>query len=363
MIYVPYLEITYRERQATDIIGSDVVEPYALAQVIFSTEYAMATDLFWQGARAFFYTLLGVMIFCIIVATYFLCEKPSLADGGSGSGGGVNIFFKMTMSTLDLFSTIYFWYLFAMTGYWFVFFKLQERVYCFMPGLDTHTLNYKPFDFLFGAVAICKLLYVFFKIIFEQCSYDIYLIDWETPRANKAQVPSMDGKSESEKTTTDVNAWRSLFLLNELNELQTYRIISGELTLIIYAVLMEGFGFKHWVTHDPDLNLSDTNSPANYTLFFFVTTLLMYTIATVQYVGRYILGSCFPLETTQICDLASMCNLSILIFNETFHGYYIHGRAPCGQAEISSEALRHALDYEASGKGQVRGLSTDDPDL
>jgi len=37
---------------------------------------------------------------------------------------------------MDLFSTLFFWYLFAMTGYWFVFFKLQSNVYCFLPSLD-----------------------------------------------------------------------------------------------------------------------------------------------------------------------------------------------------------------------------------
>ena len=33
------------------------------------------------------------------------------------------------MYTLDFFSTIYFWYLFFMIGYWFVFYKMQERVF------------------------------------------------------------------------------------------------------------------------------------------------------------------------------------------------------------------------------------------
>jgi len=38
-------------------------------------------------------------------------------------------------------------------------------------------------------------------------------------------------------------------------------------------------------------------------------------------------------------DLCSMTNISLLMFDETFHGYYIHGRSPYGQAEISTEKL------------------------
>ena len=47
MIYVPYLQVTYLERQSADILGSEDVEAYALAEVKFSTEYAMSTELFW----------------------------------------------------------------------------------------------------------------------------------------------------------------------------------------------------------------------------------------------------------------------------------------------------------------------------
>ena len=64
---------------------------------------------------------------------------------------------------------MFFWLVFALTGYWFVFFKLQEGVYCFMPGLNTHSVNYTPYDGVFGAVWGTKVAFMFFKIYFEQC--------------------------------------------------------------------------------------------------------------------------------------------------------------------------------------------------
>jgi Meckelin (Transmembrane protein 67) len=51
------------------------------------------------------------------------------------------------------------------------------------------------------------------------------------------------------------------------------------------------------------------------------------------------------------------------MFDESFHGYYIHGRSPYGQAEISSEMLKMAIEFESSGKAHMRGLSEDDPDM
>jgi meckelin len=95
-----------------------------------------------------------------------------------------------------------------LTGYWFIFFKLQERVYVLLPALNTYSKNYKPYDFLFFIVFGSKALSIIFKIAFEQSSFDVFLIDWERPK-----LPY------SNNSRMGVNAWRSLFLVNELNEL------------------------------------------------------------------------------------------------------------------------------------------------
>lgn len=71
----------------------------------------------------------------------------------------------------------------------------------------------------------------------------------------------------------------------------------------------------------------------------------------------------FPLKHTEVVDLCSICNVSILMFDESFAGYYIHGKSPYGQAEISSEQLRKAIEFEASGQAQMRGMTEEDPDL
>ena len=151
--------------------------------------------------------------------------------------------------------------------------------------------------------------------------------------------------------------------MNELNELQTYKLVRTDVTLILYAIAMEGFGLKYWTSHDPDLNRVETNSPSNYTLFFFVTACLIYTIGILQYVVAYGLRHWVPLRHEEFVDLCSITNMSVLMFDESFHGYYIHGRSPYGQAEISTEKLKKALEFEASGKAQIRGLSEANPSM
>jgi len=151
--------------------------------------------------------------------------------------------------TLDFFSTIYFWYLFFMIGYWFVFYKMQERVFLFVPTHETYWTNFEQYDWLFAWAAGSKLVTVLFKVYFDQTSFDVYLIDWERPKPQQNEIPVMENQKQVARRSVDkldVNAWRSLFLINELNELQNYRIISSNVTLFLYGLFMEGIGLRYW---------------------------------------------------------------------------------------------------------------------
>lgn len=176
MINVPYLEIDYRER------SSAYIEENSLTSVHFYTEYLLSTEEFWVGAGAAFWVFFAVFCVILIVVTCVLFDRPALTTDYAARLTYISV--KTAMNALDIFSTLFFWYLFAATGYWFVFFKLQERVYCFLPPIDYNSfkVNYEPYDILFGLVCSSKLVFVTFKILFEQSAYDIFLIDWERPK-------------------------------------------------------------------------------------------------------------------------------------------------------------------------------------
>ena len=105
------------------------------------------------------------MVIIMIIVTGVFVNKPELNTNKAVHSS--YLFVKSIMNLIDIFSSIFFWFLFALTGYWFIFFKLQERVYCFLPGLNTYISNYRPFDIMFGLVASSKLVYMFFRIQFE----------------------------------------------------------------------------------------------------------------------------------------------------------------------------------------------------
>ena len=100
-------------------------------------------------------------------------------------------------------------------------------------------------------------------------------------------------------------------------------------------------------------------------LHFFVTALIIYAIGIIQYVFWYLppVRNNFPMKHDEFTDLCSIANISVLMFDETYHGYYIHGRSPYGQAEVSIEMLKLALDFEESGKAHMRGISETEPEM
>jgi len=57
----------------------------------------------------------------------------------------------------------------------------------------------------------------------------------------------------------------------------------------------------------------------------------------------------FPTPVQEFTDLCSIANISIIVFDKQFHGYYLHGMAPSGQAEGSIGELKRSLELESKG--------------
>lgn len=94
---------------------------------------------------------------------------------------------KAFITLLNNFSQLFFWFLVIISGYWFVFFKWQEQVYILLPEVNHSNSLYYSFDVVFGLVLSTKLIILLYKIYFEQCSIDIFLVDWERPKTDKVK--------------------------------------------------------------------------------------------------------------------------------------------------------------------------------
>lgn len=140
----------------------------------------MDPEGFWSMATSIFIALIVTMSVIVLMYMCLHCKSERLETDSTASMQ-LAIFSGIT-TALDLFSTFFFWYLFGMCGYIFVFYKLQERVFCMLPPIDSYLENYSQYEGMLIAVTVCKFLSMFYKIVFEQSALDIFLIDWESPR-------------------------------------------------------------------------------------------------------------------------------------------------------------------------------------
>ena len=103
-----------------------------------------------------------------------------------------------------------------------------------------------------------------------------------------------------------------------------------------------------------------SSSPINPILRFLLSSSLFLVIGYGQFVLKKMGSNWLPLKVQEISDLCSITNISIIILDQSLHGYYIHGVAPTGQADGTLEELRKALAMEEAGKTKQRGISEED---
>jgi hypothetical protein len=265
-------------------------------------------------------------------------------------------FAKIITTTMEVYSTIFFWYMFAMSAWWFVFYKMQSRVFCFMPGVETYTDNYKFYDDMLISVVVLKFISLWYSITFDQSSLNIFMIDWETPKMYRTRRNMKPNMKQS------VSPWRRLFICNEFQELMCYKTIEPEFILLLFLVIVEGFGVKYFSLMEAELTTTKTKSPENFVLNFFLIVVIVFGTAMVQIFIEYALQPLKPLPTVDFTDTCSVANISIIMFNEEMRGHYIHGKSPSGNTDVDCKQLRLNLEQEAAGNSTVRGIHPSYPD-
>lgn len=112
-------------------------------------------------------------------------------------------------------------------------YKLQDNAYLLLPSTEENF--YEIFHIIFVVTLSCKTAAVLYRVC-EQSNADVILMDWEKPR-----------KISAEDKEEAVVAWRSTFVANEVNEVQSQqRKISPETTLIWFTFFWVGIGWQFY---------------------------------------------------------------------------------------------------------------------
>lgn len=201
------------------------------------------------------------------------------------------LFFRLISYAITTWSFTMYYFLMLMTGYWFVFYKLQTKIYEFIPEKEEDDRVYYYYKFCFWFVSI-GMLYYFMYMIYDQSSIDVFFIDWERRRlynkddlkneSNNNQGGKFDEIEKMEQQSKG-SIWRTLLIANEFNEMFGSRYINIEYVFMIFAVIMEGYKYQNLAVTTPFLERDNGILQTNYMLKFFLSSALMMVIGGVYY--------------------------------------------------------------------------------
>lgn len=240
----------------------------------------------------------------------------------------------------------YFWFMFSICSYWFWFYKGQDNLFLLLPITQYDT-------YLFMAVLttaiICQTYYVVVQL-WKQSQVNLFFFDWEK---RKGSLVDSDGETIR---SAPVSVWRTIFMANQWNSLQTYRKVSLEFLLICAYFSLDGLNLKYSATAVPSITDRDvgTRSPI---LVFAMDSFIWILFISVQYLFRFLLYERFYRNRLlQYLDLLSISNISLMILDERCHGYYIHGRSVHPMADTDVGELNEHLRKEENDMVPNRGL-------
>ncbi|KFV55789.1 Meckelin, partial [Tyto alba] len=238
--------------------------------------------------------------------------------------------------------------------YWLVFFKAQQFVSVLLP-LPSQEEGFVTYI----ACAFSLKALQFLQLLVSQLTIDIFFIDWERPKGKV--LKAVEGEGVIRSAAAPVSIWRTYFIANEWNEIQTVRKINPLFQVLAVLFFLEVVGFSNLALMDSSSSLTRSSesyiAPWSRILRFGVSAALWLAIAFLQIIFFSVFYERFVEDKiSQFVDLCCMSNISVFLLSHSCFGYYIHGRSVHGHADTNMEEMNMNLKREAENLCSQRGL-------
>ncbi|KAM3614430.1 uncharacterized protein V6R79_014172 [Siganus canaliculatus] len=340
-VFPPLMTVSYKDVPITDIDTQTVSTEFAVEYEMDQNEARMKTDtaLGVMAGIAVLYSLLKTVSWKRRIASPLIDVETMLKFLLFYAGDLANVFFAITVGT---------------GLYWVIFYKAQQFVSVLLPL----PAQEEQFVTYIGCAFALKAIQFLHKLIL-QVSVDIFFVDWERPRSKGSRTGQVSG--EQKRDPSPVSIWRTYFVANEWNEIQTIRKISPAFQIMAVLFFLEVLGFSNLALRDPwpTLERSSQAYTPSYSLIlrYGVATALWLCIGLVQVIYFTVFHEHFVEDKIrQFVDLCSISNISVVLLSHRCFGYYIHGRSVHGHADTNMEEMNSNLKRESESLCGQRGL-------
>ncbi|XP_028836341.1 meckelin-like isoform X2 [Denticeps clupeoides] len=339
-VYPPLITMSYSDVPITNPLTQTVPVSFSVEYEMDQSEARVKTDIALGvlGGVAVLYSLLKTASWKRRISSPIIDLETVLKFLLFYAGDLANVFFAITVGT---------------GVYWLIFYKAQQFVSVLLPlpQQEERFVTYVGCAFALKAVQ-------FLHKLLQQVCVDIFFIDWERPR-DKALRADVGGEAKS--GAPPVSIWRTYFVANEWNEIQTLRKINPTFQIVAVLFLLEVVGFSNLGLRDPWSTLQRPpeayTPPHSLVLRYGLASILWLCIGLLQVVFFTVFYERFVEDKIrQFVDLCSISNISVLLLSHRCFGYYIHGRSVHGHADTNMEEMNSNLKREADNLCGQRGL-------
>ncbi|XP_053251610.1 meckelin isoform X2 [Podarcis raffonei] len=340
-IYPPLITIAYSDVLVQNPSAENVVVSFSVNYEMNQSEARIQTDIALGvlGGLAVLWSLLKTAGWKRRIGSPMIDLQTVLKFLLFYSGDLANVFFIISVGT---------------GIYWLIFFKAQQYVSVLLP-LPSQEDNFVSY---IGCAFALKALQ-FLHLLVSQLTVDIFFIDWERPKGKV--LKAVEGENGVRSISAPVSIWRTYFIANEWNEIQTIRKINPLFQVLAILFFLEVVGFSNLALMDSSSSLK--RSPESYIapwsriLRFGVSAVLWLVIAIIQVIYFSVFYERFIEDKIrQFVDLCCMSNISVFLLSHRCFGYYIHGRSVHGHSDTNMEEMNMNLKREAENLCSQRGL-------
>uniref|UniRef100_UPI00398F3174 meckelin isoform X2 n=1 Tax=Pristiophorus japonicus TaxID=55135 RepID=UPI00398F3174 len=241
--------------------------------ISFSVEYNMHLTTAYQNTKIALGFLSGLSAICSVLKTASWKRRI-----GSPMIDIPTVWKFLLFYAGDL-ANAFFIVTFGTGLYWLTFFKGQQIVSVVLPTPSQESY----FISCVASAFALKLLQLLHKLA-HQLTVDIFFIDWERPKGKI--IKSVAGGGDIKTAPAPVSIWRTYFVANEWNNIQTIRKINPNFQIIAVLFFLEVVGFKNLTSMDPYSNLNKTAesnvAPSSRILRYGIANSIWLTVGLIQ---------------------------------------------------------------------------------
>jgi hypothetical protein len=167
----------------------------------------------------------------------------------------------------------------------------------------------------------------------------------------------MNNHNDVDSNLTKTSAWRKIMITNSLNEVSNQISVSPLIILCVSYCILEGLKMLDLGYSNRKGQMVDDFSETHYFLRKYLILGVIIVVSLLVWILRFFFRVVRGYASSELLDLCSVCNISLMVQLESGSFCYVHGKNHSGSGEGDLQSIYSKLVMEGTAFQATRGLS------